>query len=327
MLMTKDELLALISGSKIFQHWHWFTWHFQHQLNGVPNLLADSIIDACLVCEERIPGYAERTMSMIANIGGREKHLPDWEQLLQILAELMVVSRVLAQDWDDTTTFEAEPAVQKGGRNPEIVIRNQSITLAVEVKAPALFAHQENRTTNPEQIASRFASQEQIQQLLDDPEKATLPRDNPVKDFLVSAQSKFEQFKGEENFVGVLVIVWDDFIYEPLSSLLHPGSGLLTENSFYKDSENKPVLFESVGAVVVIRQLHQMVRACRDEPLADGLVSPLQYDIPHGFPPKVIVANGATDAVIGHLLDIFQASPPDQTMGAEYTPKELIWWI
>ena len=160
-----------------------------------------------------------------------------------------------------------------------------------------------------------------------DPEKATLPRDNPIKDFLVSAESKFEQFEAEENFVGVLVIVWDDFIYEPLSSLLHPSSGLLTENSFYKDLEGNPFEFKSVGAVVVIRQLHEIVRACHDEQLADGLVHPLQYDIPHGFLPKVLVANGASDATLAQLEEIFLAFPPDPEMGAEYTPKELIWWI
>ena len=218
-----------------------------------------------------------------------------------MLAELLVVSHVLGLSWEGATTFESEPSVEKRGKNPEILVRNERITLAVEVKAPALFSHQENRAANPEQIAARFASQDQIKALLADPEKATFPRDNPVKDFLVSAESKFEQFQEEKNFVGVLVIVWDDFIYEPLSSLLHPGSGLLTESSFYKDAEGNSVVFPSVGAVVVIRQLHQIVRACRDEQLADGLESPLQYGIPHGFPPKVLVANGASNQDLGQL--------------------------
>lgn len=273
--MTRDELVAIVADSRVFQHWHWFDWHFQHVLKGVPNTLADSIINACLVCEDRIPGYAERTISMIAGIGGKEKHLPDWEQLLQVLAEILVVSHVLGLDWGDATTFESEPSVERHGKNPEILVQNEHITLAVEVKAPALFSHQESRAANPEQIAARFASQDKIKELLADPEKTTFPRDNPVKDFLISAESKFEQFPmcQENNFFGVLVIVWDDFIYEPLSSLLHPSSGLLTENSFYKDAEGKPVNFPSVGAVVVIRQLHQIVRACRDEQLADGLIS------------------------------------------------------
>lgn len=325
--MTRDDLVVIVANSGIFRHWHWFNWHFRHVLKGVPNQLADSIIKACLVCEGRIPGYAERTISMIAGIGGREKHLPDWEQLLQVLAELLVVSHVLALDWEEATTFESEPSVEKRGKNPEILVRNERITLAVEVKAPALFSHQRNRAANPEQIAARFASQDQIKALLADPEKTTFPRDNPVKDFLVSADLKFEQFREEKNFVGVLAIVWDDFIYEPLSSLLHPESGLLTGSSYYKDAEGKPVEFSSVGAVVIIRQLHQIVRACCDEQLADGLESPLQYRIPHGFPPKVLVANAVPTPGLQQLEEIFEAVAPDPKMGAEYTPKELIWWL
>jgi hypothetical protein len=54
----------------------------------------------------------------------------------------------------------------------------------------------------------------------------TLPRDNPVKDFLVSADAKFEHFKETDaNFIGVLVIIWDDFIYEPISSLISESAG------------------------------------------------------------------------------------------------------
>jgi hypothetical protein len=325
--MYRNELLSIIADSKIFQHWHWFRWHFQHPLDGKPNILADSIIEACLVCEARIPGYAERTISIIANLGGREKHLPDWEQLLQVLAELLVVSHVLRLDWDASTKYESEPSVKMQGKNPEIIVRNSEITLAVEVKAPALFSHQEKRAANPEQIAARFASHEQVLNLLSDPEKVTWPRDNPIKDFLVSAQAKFEQFESEDNFISVLVIVWDDFIYEPLSALLYPSSGLLTDNSFFKDEDGNPVVFKSVGAVVVIRQLHQMVRACRNEPLADGLVDPLQYDIGDGFPPKVLARHQASDEEFGKLGDIFLASTPDRGMGSEYTPKELIWWL
>jgi len=201
------------------------------------------------------------------------------------------------------------------------------MTLAVEVKAPALFSHQKSRSSNAEQIASRFASQEQLLNLLHNPKEVTYPRDNPVKDFLVSAQSKFEQFEQEPNFVGVLAIVWDDFIYEPISALLHPDSGLLTENSFYRDNDGHPITFSTVGAVLIIRQLHQFVRACRDEQLADELCHPLQYDIGDGFPPKVLVPNPFSKQSTSDLYKILQAEVPSHELGAEYSPKELIWWI
>lgn len=217
--MQKQELISIIKESNIFNSWHWFSYHFEHVVRGQPNMLADSVVDACLECEAKIQGYAQRIISALASVGGRENHLPDLEQLLQVLAELMVVRHVLSQKWEPDTEFLSEPSKTRGGKNPEIVVKNSRFTLAVEVKAPALFAHQQTRTANPVQIASRFASRSRTSSLVSSDTPVTLPRDNPVKDFLVSAQEKFQQFEEEPNFLGVLVIVWDDFIYEPISSL------------------------------------------------------------------------------------------------------------
>ena len=65
---------------------------------------------------------------------------------------------------------------------------------------------------------------EMVEQVKREGEATTLPRDDPVKDFLVSANAKFEHFKKADapNFVGVLVIVWDDFIWQdqPISPLI-----------------------------------------------------------------------------------------------------------
>jgi hypothetical protein len=48
-----------------------------------------------------------------------------------------------------------------------------------------------------------------------------LPRDNPVKDFLLSADAKFAAFKAQHlTFTSALVIVWDDFIQEPRTCTL-----------------------------------------------------------------------------------------------------------
>lgn len=51
----------------------------------------------------------------------------------------------------------SEPSKTKGGKNPEIVVKNSRFIRAVEVNAPALLAHQQTRTVKPVQIASRFA--------------------------------------------------------------------------------------------------------------------------------------------------------------------------
>lgn len=294
----------------------------------MPHPLADAIIQACLDCEARIPGYAEQVIERIAQVGGREKHQPDWEQLLQYLAELHVLRQVLAWPWLEGTRFEAEPRTTKNGKNPELIVRTGDFNLGLEVKAPSLFQHQRARSINHTQIASRFASKDLLSSLIPDTSEITWPRDNPVKDFLVSAEAKFSDFTADAGFVGILVIVWDDFIYEPLSALAHPSCGLLTENSFAKDASGQPLRFPSVSGVVVIRHLHQLVRACRDESLIDGLIAPFDYGEPGRFPWKAFIDNPAGPAVPDQVLDLLQARKTTYAMGAEYSLRqEYIMWL
>lgn len=83
-----------------------------------------------------------------------------------------------------------------------------------------------------------------------------LPRDNPIKDFLISANEKFRIFKqSNAAFLSTLVIVWDDFIYEPISAISPPQAGLFTENSFAKDDDGNPLKFEYVDCVIITRHL------------------------------------------------------------------------
>lgn len=326
-ILNRSELVTEICSSEIFRHWHWFSWHFEHVKCGVENLLADSVISACLRCEDKIPGYATKFIKTIGSIGGKEKFIPHWEQLLQHLSELMVVAHIVSYDWPEGTKFESEPSTKKNGKNPEIIVRSPDIHLAVEVKAPAYLAHHNNRTTNSIQLASRFVPQERLSEIVGDVSTATMPRDNPMKDFLVSAESKFSQFTSEEKFVGILVIVWDDFVYEPISALQHSSCGLFTGNSFHRDVSGNAISYPSVGGVVVIRHLHQLVRTTRSEPLFDGMSDPMIYSVSSGFPPKAFVENPLLPLQRKEIFDIFEAHRTDAGLGTEYTPKELIWWF
>lgn len=94
--------------------------------------------------------------------------------------------------------------------------------------------------------------------------KATLPRDNPVKDFLISADEKFRNFKREGNFYSVLFIIWDDFIYEPISAFLAKPAGLFLEDSFARDGAGKALRFKNVDAVFLDRQLTQFMNSAGD---------------------------------------------------------------
>jgi len=57
------------------------------------------------------------------------------------------------------------------------------------------------------------------------------------------------------------------------------------------------------------------------------LISPLQYQTPDDFPPKVILQAAASSDEFSMLSKIFRAYPPNPKLGAEYAPKELIWWL
>lgn len=326
--MTRHDLLQLVARSRVFQHWHWFRYHFSHSLNGCPHPLAEAFIEACIACENKSKGFAKASVERLASVGGRDRHLPDWEQLLQQLAELHVIHRILTWTWPAGTTFEIEPHGEGSTKNPEVVVTMPHLRIGVEVKAPSLFTHIENRGKNPTQIASRFAPRDVIEAMAKLGTGVTMPRDNPVKDYLVSAEAKFEPFRrNDANFIGILVIVWDDFIYEPISALLQPESGLFTENSFFKASDGSSVRFPSIAGVVAIRHLNQLIRASRDEPLMYGCRSPLDFGKLGEFPRKVFIQNPWGPATPTEAIEALDARPPYDDMGAEYRPQEYIMWV
>jgi|SRR5271165_3558517 len=326
--LSRPQICLLILKSQLFRHWHWFQYHFR-TLNcpGMEHPLAQSIIDALVVCDKFMPGYAKQFIDSFAAIGGKDKFEAHYEQLLQRLAELHVVKQVVSFSWPSGTLFRSEPTAEGSRKNPEITVQNGEQTYGIEVKAPALLGHVRNRSSNGTQLPARVFSRETLVSVRRVNEKLTLPRDNPVKDFLISANDKFCSFKKRTlHFTGVLVIVWDDFIYEPISSLLHESSGLFTPKSFYRDESGAATLFPNVDGVFVIRHLHQLSRAARDEDLIDGCKHPLDFGNDGVFPFKAFIANPAGARVPDILLRCMQGYPPKPEMGAEYRPQDIVLW-
>ena len=223
--MTAEELYArLLEGTS--RGWHWWGWHFQAQARGLQVPFVKALIDALLEIDSAMPGYAARVADAIAGVAGREKHRPDYEQLLQLLAEVHVALHIVRLAWPEGTAFADEPVAPGSPRNPELVVATPDLRLGVEVKAPSLLAHEALRGSRPLQGGGRIFTPDQLERIAGGKEKLTLPRDNPVKDFVASAEGKFTAFRANDpEFYGVLAIVWDDFIYEPITALLHPMSG------------------------------------------------------------------------------------------------------
>lgn len=326
--MTEAELYERIFGSPMFQRWHWFSYHFERKLRGEAEPFADSIVQAALAADQVMPGYAARTMDTLAAIGGRNRDERDYQQLLQVLAELLVVGHLARRSWPQAAEFVYDATPDSGQKNPELTISTGQHVFGIEVKAPALLDHERLRGTRPLQAPSRTFPLEDLQQLAGGSDRLTLPRDNPLKDFLISAEAKFSPFKAERgNFVGALVVVWDDYVYEPITALEHPASGLFTSNSFALDDDGAPLNFPSVDGVVVVRHLHQFVRAAAERPLADSAEHALDYGSPGGFPPKAYIANPDGKGLPEDLLDALQAVDYRMLPGAEHSPSDLVYWL
>jgi len=205
--MNDTELYEYILESDIFKKWHWFNYHFSHRLYGRVHPLAESFIEVCLLCEQRIPGFAKKMVDDIASLSGKENYEPHYEQLLQKLAEILIICQVATYDWGNEVNINYEPTAGSSKKNPEIVVNSNDFHVGIEVKAPALFSHIRARKSTELQIVARSSYARHIMQ---GRKTVTLPRDNPIKDFLISANNKFDQFKAENQaFIGLLIIVWE----------------------------------------------------------------------------------------------------------------------
>lgn len=323
--MDREKLIAYIKNSPILDNWHWYRYHFQCLQDDYEHPFVKSIIDTLLCVENKIPGYAFNTIDKIASLNGKEKYLPHYDQLKQVLAEVFVVSQLVKELGDGD--FKDEPTIGSSKKNPELTIMFNNYTLGVEAKSPALREHGENRSARDVQLPGRISIADSVFSM-EGKDNVTLPRDNPVKDFLISSNEKFVEFKKKiTNFYGVLVIVWDDFVYEPITSLISDHSGLFTENSFALDEKNHPLRFRNVDAVILIRQLHQFVEAAAERPLIDGKAHAFDYGKKGEFPFKIVIPNPEGKKLPDEIISAFQAVDLDERLGAEYRPQEYIMWI
>lgn len=328
MTPTRDDLYARVFAG-ISTHWHWFGYHFERKLRGQPEPLAEAIIDACFEIESAMPGFGHRTIDRLVALSGVEKHEPHYEQLMQLLAEVHVIRQLVRHQWSQPASFALEPVAAGSAKNPEVTVAVGGDVYGVEVKSPLLLEYGRNRGQLPAQLPARSGYLDEFAAAAGGKDQVLLPRDNPVKDFLLSADEKFAGFKAQDpNFTGALVIVWDDFIQEPLTSLVHPQAGLFTANSFATDATGTPLPFANIDGVILIRHLHQLRRAAGEQPLADGLTGALDYGNRNDFPPKVYVPNPAAVGLPEPLLDALQGQLWNTLPGAEHSGvSDGIFWI
>jgi hypothetical protein len=318
-----SEIYEQIRSGRIMSSWHWLQYNFSPGTDG-GLYFAPLTVRALEVVDDAMPGFAAQMVSRLEGIGGREKDLGHYEQIVQWLAELLVIHHLAASEWPSGTSFSHEPTRGESKKNPEIVIAVPTWgSLGVEVKCPNLSSHRSLRSQSRWQLTARGEI---------DPKSldggVVLPKDNPVKDFLVSANDKFAGFhSADRNFRSVLVVVWDDFINEPISALKAPSSGLLTPNSFHRDRDGLRVDYPYLDAVLVIRHQHQLRLGMANRPAVDDRRHFLDYGSPGAFPPHALIAN-PSGRPLGEVWEgVLRGWPLGRLVPmAEYQPSEVVLW-
>lgn len=322
--MDRQKLIDYILNSDIFKKWHFLKYHFNFYNGGMEHFLAKSIVDLTLELESVLPKTGIDYINKIASINDKADETKHYDQLMQVLAELVIVHKAVTYNWGDGIKLAYEPTAGSSSKNPELTITTNLLAIGIEVKAPEFVKKHNERGSKSKQIPSRS----DIIKILGK-EETMLPRDNPVKDFLISADEKFEEFKkANPNFYSVLVIVWDDFIYEPISALISPQAGLFTDNTFAKDKNGNVLRFTNLDCVIITRHLLPIKNGTRDERLPYLSRHPLDYGREGEFPFKVFIQNPWNKLKIPkEIIDCFQVLKPGPHLGAEYLPSDLIFWI
>lgn len=325
--MTAEEFgrLYLVALKGISETgWHWFAYHFH---NG-PTPFAMSIFEACGAIDDCTDGIGTLLLSELTSIGGRNRDEAQYEQLLQKLSEILVIERIVTSEWPEGTTFLHEPAAVPGGPRPELVVNCEDKRLVIEVKTPAHLRHIRNRANNPVQLAYRGSVPRELAQDLAGQGGITLPRDNPILDFLRDANRKFEGFRDEGATTTLLVIVWDDYIYEPISTLVNEASGLLTEQSFARIEGGEVERFENVDEVIIMRHLDYFIAGSREESLMDR-VSAMDFGNDDALPNVLFDVHG-NQQISDHIVRRFRALRHDDEgiqNFAEYRAQDIVFWI
>lgn len=299
---------------------HMLCYFAANAARGIVFPFVNGLCCALAEIDSATPGYANEMLNRLAAI--KDTGEAQYEAVLQVLAEIYVTQGVVkAASHTGVVPQVAHEPGPSGKKNPECEAMIAGHWCAIEVKTPKLIEHGRLRSTNPWQVTARVP-RETTKAL-----QATPPRDNPVKDFLLSSEAKFAIYESHRpNALRLLVIVWDDFCNEPIAALVSPVSGLLTQNSFHRDANNVAVTYPHVDGVVVIRHQHQLIRATRCEPLIDGVSNALRYRH-EGFPPKAFIAVPGGRIVPKAVLDALNLVPLSACLGAEYQPTEVIMWV
>jgi len=303
--------------------WHWFGYH---ALNRTPFIV--SIARSCAKLTAFSADAPERMLCELASIGnGRERNRDDYDQLIQKLSEILTLQQISLMPWPAGVRLEIEGSAPGSLRRVDgVATLPDGSKIGFEVKSPAYFDHTDRRGRGGLQWLAR-GPDGAVDAVRRPEDNIVLPRDNTIRDFLRSADEKFAAFKAAEPTIAVLVIVWDDCIYEAISPLVHERVGLLTPNSYSRQGDG-PELFPNVDAVLLLRHLSYFTQAAAEHDLPDrrhhcmhlggyGALPNVIVPVPGGHPVPDFVANTFNALSLDH---------EDLATLADYHANDLVMW-
>lgn len=176
----------------------------------------------------------------------------DFHMLISSLCELAVMNTFIIQS-DKKDTFLYEPQLRSDNKkNIEFSIKLGSIKYNIEVKSPNFETY--NKKLNQKLIDTGFVTSAQARLLPKDAlEKLNIvpAPDSKVKDFLVDSNLKFPTNTNKDKEINILFISWNENYDQACTALKHPASGLLTKNSWYKDTNNNPITFPNIDLIFI----------------------------------------------------------------------------
>lgn len=298
----------------------WLSYHF-----GRWTPFGQCLLMALADCEARVPQLGFRFIKELHEV----KYVPSridesawkarFEELIQKFSEILVARAICLIEWPQGTKIEFEPLNKSNNKRPEFAVVTPEHTWLFEVKCPSFIAHQHSRSANEHQLPIRSFMREApaLQG-----ETITLPRDNTLKDFLVSADGKFHGFAAGP-VTGLLVVVWDASMYEAIGVLSHPQAGLLTPNSWFKKN-GCVVTFPNVSGVIVLNRLEQLKLGAQEH--LDEL-DPFELGgwdaLPNTWCPNHDV--GDLNPMIAKGFDAFHFEGTQ--IGADYSMMDYVLWL
>ena len=298
----------------------WLSYHFAYRTP-----FGSHLLNALAECEMRVPGLGQRFIQDLAAV----KYVPSkqsdegwkarFEELIQKFSEILVARALCHIDWPDGTRIEFEPLNSTNGKLPEFSVTTPDRIWLFEVKCPSFITHQESRAANAHQLPIRSFLRNAPHL---EGQTVTLPRDNTLKDFLASAQEKFEGF-GDGEITGILIVIWDTRMYEAIGVLCHPEAGLLTAKTWLT-ADGAPRTFPDVSGAIIINRLEQLKLGAQER--VDHL-NPFELGGPDALPstwcPNLGV--GDLDPLVASGFDAFHFE--GTAMAAEYSMMDYVLWF